>query len=280
MSYREFYFDLNKLSGRLIKLLRISVIDYEAQPHEFAATLHSHDFYELLFVCDGEGKIYLDGNYFDIKQGHAFIIPPYQEHYEITLPNKSISFRSVAFIGLNEFFLNNLFYDIQSEYDKIVAIIDELFSESECNADNNSLYCQNLAENLIIHLLRKTKVTSDTSPSQENKLFFSIIQIQKYIDNNFNSNLTVENLAVLACLSTDHFIRSFKNLTGQTPRQYIIQKRLDAALTSLTYTDKSVKAICYEIGFSDINNFIRKFKHMTGLAPNEFRDSLKKGKIF
>lgn len=54
--------------------------------------------------------------------------------------------------------------------------------------------------------------------------------------------------------------------------QYILDLWLEAAIASLKYTDKPINAICYEIGFSDINNFIRKFKEKTNMTPQNFRN--------
>lgn len=143
----------------------------------------------------------------------------------------------------------------------------------EEKSDYNYLFCQNIVENLIIFLLRKTTELLGIIPDTQNQkqLFFSVKQIQEYIDKNFENKLSVDSLAQSACLSIGHFIKLFKSLTGQTPMQYILEQRLNAAKESLTYTDKSIKSICYEIGFSDINNFIKKFKEKTGQTPNDFR---------
>lgn len=54
--------------------------------------------------------------------------------------------------------------------------------------------------------------------------------------------------------------------------QYILDLWLEAAIASLKYTDKPINAICYEIGFSDINNFIRKFKEKTNMTPQNYRN--------
>lgn len=92
-----------------------------------------------------------------------------------------------------------------------------------------------------------------------------------YIDDNYNSTLTISEIASVACLSTHHFLRSFKQLFHVTPYQYITMRRVEAAQRLLKTTDLPVSAICYDLGFESPSSFSGLFRRRTGVSPEQYR---------
>lgn len=275
MNYREFYFKNTNTLSRFINLIRISEIDYEIQKNKLSSVMHSHAFTELLFVNDGFGQFFLDGTCQPIKKGDVIIVSQGREHYEISIPNHGLQFFSIAFSHADgTAFSKNTIFSAVSDFNRISSTFSELLFECVKQAEYTNLICQNLSENLIIFLLDKLKSNAHIVYEEvlQKKSFLSFDQIKNYLDKNFNTKINVDKLARSACLSTGHFIRVFKKMTGKSPMQYILDLRLEAAIASLKYTDKPINAICYEIGFSDINNFIRKFKEKTNMTPQNFRN--------
>lgn len=277
MSYKEYYFKSSGAAGRLINLIRISSIDYEAQEDEFSAALHSHDFIELLFVKEGWGKFFLDGAHHVVKKGDILLIPADREHYETAVPHQALRFDSLAFTSAGDaVFLKNSIFSAADHYARITSAFDALFGEYDESAEYSGLVCRNIAENLVVFLVYKIKTQAEViyEETPQKRVFFTMAQIKEHLDKNFFTAVKIDELAQSACLSTGHFIRLFKNLTGKTPMQYVLDLRIDAAIASLKYTDKPVGVICFEIGLSDISNFIRKFKEKTGMTPQTFRARL------
>lgn len=285
MSYKEIYLPKNNIFKRIINLFRLSYVTYEAQPLEKNSALHSHDFTEILFISEGLCKFYCDGALHNLQKGSLVLIPPGCEHYEICIPKKSLNFYCISFYSLDEsLFKENFFYLADKDYEYLLMYFTELFKDYENNLYKNQLFSQNLAENLLIYILRKTNdnILSplNAAKGQEVRIFFSVKQTKEFIDKNFHTKIIIDELARSAFLSTGHFIKQFKNLTGLTPLQYLLEKRISAAITSLEYTNKPINVICNEICFSDINNFIKKFKQKTGKTPQYYRQNspyLKKG---
>lgn len=274
MSYNEYYFKTSGTTARLINLIRISSIDYEAQEDEFNAAQHSHDFIELLFVKEGWGKFFIDGIHHVIKKGDIVLIPANREHYEIAIPHQELRLDSLAFTSAGDtVFLKNSIFSAVDYYQHVTNAFDALFAECGDMSEYNNLICRNIAENLVVFLIYKIKAKAEVTYEEppQKRVFFTIAQIKEHLDKNFFSPVKIDELAQSSCLSTGHFIRLFKNLTGKTPMQYVLDLRMDAAIMSLKYTDKPVNVICFEIGFSDISNFIRKFKEKTGTTPQNFR---------
>lgn len=104
-----------------------------------------------------------------------------------------------------------------------------------------------------------------------NKIQIDIaVNTKRYIDTNFDKELNLDLLAHLRFTSKYHLIRVFKKYYGITPRQYLINKRIEKAKNILE-NGKSVTDTCYAIGFESINSFSNLFKVKTGMPPSIYR---------
>jgi AraC-like DNA-binding protein len=93
------------------------------------------------------------------------------------------------------------------------------------------------------------------------------------IDVNYAEPLTLGEMAGLAALSRYHFIRTFRSLTGETPRQYLIGARLRAALDRLFDTRQTITEIAFGVGFNDVSHFNATFRAAFGASPRTFRQA-------
>ena len=98
-----------------------------------------------------------------------------------------------------------------------------------------------------------------------------IEEIQNYILDNPDKNLSLESLSRRANLSPYHFARLFKRQVGTTPHDYLIHTRLNLAKFYLLSTNSSVKEIAYLCGFSSESNFCTCFKKHLKTTPSAFR---------
>ena len=91
------------------------------------------------------------------------------------------------------------------------------------------------------------------------------------IDRAFSTPLDLDRLAAEARLSRAHFIRAFKCAYATTPHQYVVHRRLGAALHLLETTSLSVTDICLEVGFSSLGSFSTLFRRRYGHSPSRYR---------
>lgn len=98
-----------------------------------------------------------------------------------------------------------------------------------------------------------------------------LLRVLDYIEANLEGNLTLDELASIACLSRFHFARVFKAAIGRSPHQYISAKRLQRAKELLNQGDRSLVDIALALNFSSQANFSRAFRQMTGCSPGQFR---------
>lgn len=85
--------------------------------------------------------------------------------------------------------------------------------------------------------------------------------------------LTVADAAREAHVSPYHFIRTFKAVFGETPRQVRIEARLEQARRMLATDAASVTEICNAVGFSSLGSFSHLFTRRVGVAPSAYRRS-------
>jgi len=86
-----------------------------------------------------------------------------------------------------------------------------------------------------------------------------------------DGTLSVQDVAREVGMSPFHFIRLFKAVFGETPKQCQLRARLERAKVLLMMTEASVTDICMEVGFSSLGTFSYVFARRVGVAPSAYR---------
>lgn len=92
-----------------------------------------------------------------------------------------------------------------------------------------------------------------------------------YIDSRLGSDLSLAELSAQAAMSKYHFIRTFRQISGMTPHQYIWCRRLRAAAAALRATHEPVARIALDHGFGDLSTFNHSFRRLIGVTPSAYR---------
>ncbi|MGN8224312.1 GlxA family transcriptional regulator [Gracilimonas sp. BCB1] len=99
-----------------------------------------------------------------------------------------------------------------------------------------------------------------------------IRDLQQWLFKSYAENIKVADLASRANMSQRNFMRRFKAATGETPINYVQRLRIKAARHLLENDLKTVREVCREVGYEDVNFFRKLFKRFTGLTPTTYRD--------
>ena len=98
-----------------------------------------------------------------------------------------------------------------------------------------------------------------------------VLNIQKWIEKNFNDEISVGQLADKSGMTRRTFERRFKNATGDSPLRYLQRVRIENAKQLLEKGGTTFDEITYLVGYEDSSTFSRIFKKTTGLSPNLYK---------
>ena len=92
-----------------------------------------------------------------------------------------------------------------------------------------------------------------------------------------HDQLSLRDLAREARLSPYHFLRTFQQITGLTPHQYLKRSRLRQAAMQLGVQPERILNIAFDSGFGDVSNFVHAFRAEFGTSPREYRRRVRSG---
>jgi AraC-like DNA-binding protein len=105
------------------------------------------------------------------------------------------------------------------------------------------------------------------SVRDERRITMAVRRIEAQADEHFGLNA----LACEAAMSPYHFLRTFRQVTGMTPHQYVLRTRLHRAARRLRAGVDPVSTVAFEAGFNDLATFNRRFRRLIGMTPSAFR---------
>lgn len=162
----------------------------------------------------------------------------------------------------NYHFFNNI--ELAQVLNKLVKICMDGSSCKEIFAD---LTLQELIVNIV--QLQNLNATDAYTKDEVNNNPLSFVT--GFIRANIGEEIKLEDLTSKACMSKATFYRSFKREFGISPIEFIQRERIKKAKQLLADTNYSVKAVCLESGFSDVNYFVRVFKMLEGITPKQYQ---------
>jgi AraC-like DNA-binding protein len=98
-----------------------------------------------------------------------------------------------------------------------------------------------------------------------------LLRARDLADAHYSEALGVADMAAAAALSPAHFSRCFKAAFGESPRQYLLTRRLERAAALLLATDWTVAAVGVAVGLRSIGSFTTSFRRMYGMTPQAYR---------
>ncbi len=103
------------------------------------------------------------------------------------------------------------------------------------------------------------------------KRILQLKQVVDFIEKNYTSQITLNQLSASVSMSPKYFCRFFSEMTHQTPMDYLNRQRIEQACYQLSTTDDSITEIAYRTGFNDLSYFIRTFKKYKGITPGKYK---------
>jgi AraC family transcriptional regulator len=158
--------------------------------------------------------------------------------------------------------------------EQLRLLLTEMEREITAGSATGPLYGDLLGLSLSVALIRKYGHTSDTPAKVKGGLARpALARVLEYIASNLQSEIRLDELARIAGLSTFHFARAFRESTGTTPHQHLLQRRVDAAKALLRGPARNLDAIASATGFADASHLSKAFRRLVGTTPMAWKRS-------
>lgn len=129
------------------------------------------------------------------------------------------------------------------------------------------------AANQLRHLLTQFALDAGLQAGRSGR-GFDLEQVQAYMREHIDQQMTLESLAARANLSKYHFSKRYKKLTGYSPIKHFLNMKMEYACRLLDSSDKSVQEVAGAVGYDDPLYFSRLFRQTIGLSPRDYRASI------
>ncbi len=158
--------------------------------------------------------------------------------------------------------------------DALVRSIGQaLASELDSDLPAGKLYVESLVNTLAVHLLRHYSTDSLIPDIQFGGLPpHKLRRVSDFVEENLGRDLSLAEIAQAAELSPFHFARSFKQATGMTPIQFLMQRRIEQAKNLLIEDELPIVEIGLRVGFKNQSHFTTLFRRLTTMTPKAYRD--------
>lgn len=224
-----------------------------------------YPYYHWLQTNSGQGVITLNNQHFLLPQGSGLLLIPHTPHQYQPVSDEPWITEYLTFSGREVEHLiprSTVNYQI---FNHIDANLNQLF-RGKITVNSDPVELSVLVYRFLLYL-NKNVQQLQTSPNTR-----SLAIVREYLEQNFQQQISNDELAELVGFSVQHLIRLFKVLYGMTPLQYLNDLRLRNAKAFLTsQSEWSVNQIALRSGFLSASYFTAKFRSATGLTPKEFR---------
>lgn len=241
---------------------------------------HYHDFHKVVIFLSGKVTYHIEGKAYHLKPWDILLVSRHAIHkseidasvpYERfilwiknDIPNKQLlqCFQKASDRSYNLVRLNS------SLQEKLKDVLFELEASAKSEAFGKDILTQALFQEFMVYLnrifLEKQYIFDKKSYSYDSQ----IANILKYINHHLGEDLSVDALASRHYISKYHLMRKFKEETGYTLHNYVINKRLLQARTLISEGTPILKA-AHESGFAEYSTFSRAYRKQFGKAPSE-----------
>jgi len=270
----------------------------ERHKTEFTYPLHRHKEFELNFIEKGKGvrRIVGDsveeiGDYELVLIGGADLEHVWEQGKCRSKDIREITIQFSGDIFGTELLSKNQFASIRRMLRRAehglafpLSSIMKVYSTLDDIANENERFVQFLK---FLYVLYELSISDDarvlasssfahTARSNESR---RVEKVKQYINDHYAKPLKLADLAGLVGMSPVSFSRFFRQRTGRTLSDYIVDIRLGYAARMLVDSSKNISEICYECGFNNLSNFNRTFKSKRNYTPRDFRAMFKKNKV-
>ena len=251
--------------------------------------IHWHNSIQILYVLRGSINVNVDTDSFEVLEKEMEIINVDEAHRVYSdVDNRVLIFQiDPSFFEKYYKDINNIFFYTNStddgaqegeEYDLLRNFLARLLCEAVQKLDDYDKEVETILIDLLYHLINNFHyLTYEREELKSNtEQLARYHRISKYIFNNYDSNITLQEIAKKEFLSPHYLSHEIKNATGNSFTDLVNQTRVEESVKLLLDSDLSISDISDEVGFSHVRYLNKNFKNYYGCTPLQYR---KKNKL-
>lgn len=265
---------------------------YHFEATSWLHAVHTHTYFEIIFILKGNGLHNINGNTFSYTQGDVFLLGP-EDFHSFTIHQLT----EFCFIRFNEAFhthraankdngwppiLDNLLTTssqsrgsivlLEPEKRKLHALLTVL--EEEYDHHQHTPHFANVRDNLLRSMLlilaRNLLGQTSTQPVVNKSVEAILLYIRQHIYQ--PQKLSIDSLANVFHYAPAYISIFFKKQTGESIKHYIIRYKIKLIEARLLYSSLTLAQLADEFGYTDESHLCKQFKKYTGKTPISLRN--------
>ncbi|MBR3934573.1 MAG: AraC family transcriptional regulator [Clostridia bacterium] len=251
----------------------------------YCMSAHWHSELELIRILEGEFEITLNSKSYKAKKGDVIFVNAETVHHGVPkncvyecivfhinfLYNETNACKSFMEQIANGDYIVDEFHNKKNS--AFIECVNKIFDAFAVKSEGYKFRVISSFYNFF-GLIADRQLYSCSGESKGliyDKNILKIKKILKFIRENFDKAISLDDMAEKAEMSAKYFGAYFKNMTGKTPFDYLNEYRIEKAARKLLNTDLSVTEIAYTCGFNDLSYFIKTFKKINKTSPGKYR---------
>ena len=262
------------------RLLYVADIPPRASIHP--RILHAHeDFVEIILIASGESEYLIHNKRQAIRAGDLLVYNAGVVHDEVSGPDTEIGSYCVAVGGLHMPSLreNALLpedaghvFSTGRQFGDLCALCSMMFRSLSTGEPNAEAFCNSLMQALLMKVLALAERRT-VRPAPEDEPHTLGYRVKEYIDAHYMEPITLQSIGDALHFSPYYLSHIFKEMSGYSPIQYLLRRRIGEAQTLLITTDLSVSKIAELVGYETQSYFNLQFTKHVGIPPKRFREN-------
>lgn len=251
--------------------------------------LHWHDQMEIIYVKRGRGVVSINLQAYPVYEGCIVPVLPGELHAIERDGQETMEYENIIFslsildsTEADDWCRHNVINPLRQgglRFERPIHPGTDFHSKASAALDGADLACSEQMRGyslivksqmfLFLHALfcyrDKNVIQTPTSDTEKLK------ELLTYVKEHYHERISVADAAAAAGYSQSHFMRIFKQVTGRTFNDYLVDYRLCAAVYYLRQTTYDVSTVAAMCGFDNISYFIRRFRNKYGASPGKYR---------
>ncbi|MCR2013852.1 AraC family transcriptional regulator, partial [Bacillus cereus] len=245
--------------------------------------IHWHNSIEILYVLRGSVNINIDTDSFELLEKELEIINVDEAHRIYSNEDNKVLIFHIDPYFFEKYYkdINNIFFYTNStddgaqegeEYDLLRNFLAKLLCEAIQKLDDYDKEIESILIDLLYHLINNFHYLTYEKEELKEKTeqLARYHRISKYIFNNYDSNITLQEIAKKEFLSPHYLSHEIKYATGNSFTDLVNQTRVEESVKLLLDSDLSISDISDEVGFSHVRYLNKNFKNYYGCTPLQY----------